>query len=63
MLAVIQMHGARVYIFCDIMAGLEDLHTCGKSKGKPVLMENDGMMNICCGYCHQKVDYMAVFKK
>jgi len=45
------------------MTELKDLHKCKQSKGKPVLMENDGMMNICCGYCHEKVDYMVIFKK
>ena len=45
------------------MIDFRQLHSCEKSKGKPVLMQNDGMMNILCGYCHEKVDFMSVFKK
>lgn len=45
------------------MVNFREIHSCDKSKGKPVLMENDGMYHICCGYCHEVVDYMPAVKK
>ena len=46
---------------------IEEIHNCEKCHGKIVCIESDGLGNMYCGYCHEKVDYSKLdnsdFKK
>jgi len=36
---------------------LEQIHNCELSEGKIVCIGTDGLGNMYCGYCNEKVDY------